>query len=437
MRILIDNSGYELLNLGDVAMLQVAIRRLRSFWPQARITVITVSPEELGNCCPGTIPLDPAGRDWWLRRCDLLGVFRKVLPRAGNRITAIEARAKRRFPRLVRAVADERMRYRGADSRPMSQFLDAVFDADLVVGTGGGYLTDSFAEHAMDVLETLHLASSLGIPTALLGQGMGPATQDRVTSALDRVLPRVDLITLRESLTSRPIALAHGAKTSRVRVTGDDALEPAFKARPAELANGLGINIRTAWYARFPEAAVASLRQSISDIAARTRAAVVPLPVSAHDGGEDHRAIAELTQGLVHNFDESLDTPMQLIQRVGMCRTIITGSYHAAVFALAQGIPAIGLAQSDYYVNKFLGLADQFQVGCIVMRMDDPLLRDRLTETALKLWDRAPKLRQALLESARVQIEAGLAAYRLLPELHCERRKRHGRTAPLRADAGL
>jgi polysaccharide pyruvyl transferase WcaK-like protein len=437
MRILIDNSGYELLNLGDVAMLQVAIERLRNFWPQARITVLTISPAELRNCCPGTIPLDPAGRDWWLRRCDLLGVFRKILPRANNRITAIESRAKRRFPRLIRAVADERMRYRGTDSRPMSQFLDAVFDADLVIGTGGGYLTDSFAEHAMDVLETLHLASSLGIPTALLGQGIGPATQERVTSALDRVLPHVDLLTLRESLTSRPIALAHGARESRVRVTGDDAIEPAYNARPADLGNGLGINIRTAWYARFPEDAVKALRQSITDISSRTKATIVPLPVSAHDGGEDHRAIADLTQGLVHNFDESLDTPMQLIRRVGTCRTIITGSYHAAVFALAQGIPAIGLAQSEYYVNKFLGLAEQFQTGCVVMRMDDPLLRDRLSETALKLWNQAPQLRPALLESARTQIAAGQAAYRLLQELHRERRKRHGRPAPLRSDARL
>ncbi len=437
MRILVDNSGYELLNLGDVAMLQVAIQRLRALWPTAQITVFTTSEPELRNCCPGAIPLHPAGRDWWLRRCNLFGFFQKILPRAKDRISAIESRARRQFPRLVRELADERLRYRGAGGREMTEFLDAVFNANFVIGTGGGYLTDSFAEHCMDVLETLHLAAALGIPTALLGQGIGPATQDRVTSALDRVLPEIDLITLRESFTSTPVALEHGANPSRVIVTGDDAIEPAYQVRPTELGTGLGVNIRTAWYAGVPDDAVAAMHAAVTDITRQTRASIVPLPVSVHDGGEDHRAIDRLIQGLSHNFEETIHTPIQLIRRVGLCRTIITGSYHAAVFALAQGIPVIGLAQTDYYVSKFVGLAEMFRTGCAVQRMDDPKLREHLTESSLSLWSQAPQLRPALLESAHQQIQAGRAAYQLLPTLVGERRNRHERLTSVRADAGL
>ena len=33
----------------------------------------------------------------------------------------------------------------------------------------------------------------------------------------------------------------------------------------------------------------------------------------------------------------------------------VTGSYHAGVFALAQGIPVVGLLQSAYYEQKFIG----------------------------------------------------------------------------------
>ena len=51
--------------------------------------------------------------------------------------------------------------------------------------------------------------------------------------------------------------------------------------------------------------------------------------------------------------------PRAIIKRIGRCRVVVTGSYHVAVFALSQGIPAICLANSEYYEIKFRGLADQ------------------------------------------------------------------------------
>jgi polysaccharide pyruvyl transferase WcaK-like protein len=41
VRILVDQSGYDLLNLGDVAMLQSCVARLQMQWPDAEILVIT------------------------------------------------------------------------------------------------------------------------------------------------------------------------------------------------------------------------------------------------------------------------------------------------------------------------------------------------------------------------------------------------------------
>jgi polysaccharide pyruvyl transferase WcaK-like protein len=40
MRILVDQSGYDLLNLGDVAMLQACVGHLGALWPQAEIAVV-------------------------------------------------------------------------------------------------------------------------------------------------------------------------------------------------------------------------------------------------------------------------------------------------------------------------------------------------------------------------------------------------------------
>jgi len=57
MRILVDQSGYDLLNIGDVAMLQACVARLRMQWPGAEIMVIAHESGRLAAYCPGTIAI--------------------------------------------------------------------------------------------------------------------------------------------------------------------------------------------------------------------------------------------------------------------------------------------------------------------------------------------------------------------------------------------
>ena len=56
MRILIDSGSYHALNVGDVAMLQACIVRLRELWPGASIAVVTNSPDALTTHCPDVGP---------------------------------------------------------------------------------------------------------------------------------------------------------------------------------------------------------------------------------------------------------------------------------------------------------------------------------------------------------------------------------------------
>ena len=71
-------------------------------------------------------------------------------------------------------------------------------------------------------------------------------------------------------------------------------------------------------------------------------------------------------EGHEDNFHTSLvpATPEAVIRQIQRCRLVITGSYHAAVFALAMGIPTIGLAKSTDYIDKFMGLSALFGEGC-------------------------------------------------------------------------
>ncbi|MFI6772593.1 polysaccharide pyruvyl transferase family protein [Nocardia sp. NPDC050412] len=42
-------------------------------------------------------------------------------------------------------------------------------------------------------------------------------------------------------------------------------------------------------------------------------------------------------------------TPVDVFRQVGRCRVLVTNAYHLAVFALSQGIPAVGITASEYY----------------------------------------------------------------------------------------
>lgn len=153
---------------------------------------------------------------------------------------------------------------------------------------------------------------------------------------------------------------------------------------------------------------------------------MIPVPISGVPGEADAETIRQLLHGYEQqpvDCDEEVDTPLKVIRRIQRCRVVVSGSYHAAVFALAMGIPAIGLAGSAYYEDKFLGLADQFGPGCGVVFLHDPDLPARLACAIDEAWQCAGQIRPQLLAAAARQVELSHAAYRRIYELVESRRK--------------
>jgi colanic acid/amylovoran biosynthesis protein len=128
----------------------------------------------------------------------------------------------------------------------------------------------------------------------------------------------------------------------------------------------------------------------------------------------DSQSIRELLSGFdgVHDGGESIRTVGDVIEQVGRCRVVVTGAYHAAVFALAQGISAICLAGSDYFATKMLGLADQFGRGCDVISLRDQGLGAAVFDAVRRAWKEADLVRPALLDAARRQVVCSRDAYR-------------------------
>jgi polysaccharide pyruvyl transferase WcaK-like protein len=56
--------------------------------------------------------------------------------------------------------------------------------------------------------------------------------------------------------------------------------------------------------------------------------------------------------GDVAMLQAALEQPVTVISRISRCRITVTGSYHGAVFAPAQGISVIAIAAAQYAVLR-------------------------------------------------------------------------------------
>ena len=433
MQILLDTSDYRCGNTGDVAMLQVAILRLRKLWPQARIHVVTQDASALALHCPGVEPLQHAGRTLWLSDRLILGSLHRLLPRVLSRsiITAKKA-LRRTWPALVEYATRRRLRSNPEALDAFLKFAAAFRDSNLVVVSGAGGITDHAANWARPVMQLLHVAAGRRKTTAMFSHGLGPLTDSELIEQARSALPKLHLLALREGCYGPALAGQIGVPADRTVVTGDDAIELAYNARRSEPGSGIGFNLRVSSSANTPQSLVERMRPLIHDIATDLSSFLIPLPVSFNERSQrtaneqylalpddtDAATLKKLGIGWLQDADggETLNTPAGLIEAVGNCRIVITGAYHAAVFALSQGIPVICLANSTYFRDKFSGLIDQFGNHGIILSPADPSFEHDLRDAAQRLWSAAERLRRPLLQAAARQIELGYWAYGKLAE---------------------
>lgn len=387
-RILVDPSSHHLLNAGDVAMIQVCAERLLATWPDARIEVLTTAPDLLLEHCPGVRPIPATGRY-------------ALTERDGPRLP---------WPRPLARAALTRAGRRLAGREPAARtFAEALLNVDLLLFSGRGGLTDAFPEETAAILTELEIATRIGLPVALVGQGIGPLEDRRARARMASTLPRVAFLSLREGRVAPDLLASIGVAPERVAVTGDDAIELAFRGRPDRLGDAVGLNVRVADYAGFASDAAARVGAAVGQRARELEADVVSIAISSHP--HENESAAPLGAGAPTG---ATATPAAAIAAAGRCRVAVVGSYHAAVFALSQGVPVVCLAASPYYVDKLLGLRERFGEGCSVVRVDgersDEMLNTVLAELD-RQWSAAPGLRDGLLTSAERQTELSRAAH--------------------------
>lgn len=421
----------EYKNMGDVAMLQVAVARLLSLWPAARIEVLTESPSNLARYCPGARPLPRAGCACWVGDQVLLGKYHQFLPKwASVRLSALKRALGLYWPTLVELLIHLRLSFRDGSGRrkDFKVFMKALKSTDLLVVSGSGGFADSCREWNLSILGTTEAAIRRGVPVVMFGQGMGPLNDPMVLSRARHVLPKVSLITLRGSRGGPRLLQSLGVELAGVLTTGDEAIELAYAARVDEPGNAVGINLRVAAYAAVKTDTIEKVGSVLREFARRYKAPLLPIPVAFHEYAHDQETIRRLLAGVDDESDGglSLDTPLKLIKQTGRCKIVVTGAYHAAVFALAQGIPVVCLTKSPYYLAKFQGLEDLFGLGCTTVMLNEPDMPSTLAAAIEKTWNSAELVRLPLLQSALRQIEGSREAYqRVKYLLDSEARQAH------------
>jgi colanic acid/amylovoran biosynthesis protein len=200
-------------------------------------------------------------------------------------------------------------------------------------------------------------------------------------------------------------------------VTGDDAIELAYAehAQSGESrarSTTIGVNVRIAPYAEVRPDLLPVLRTVLQCAADTYGARMTPIPIAHHGGAMDVATLRDLLEGIGDaDGGAALQTPRDVIKRVGKCRVVVTGSYHGAVFALAQGIPVVAIVKSQYYLNKMAGVAHEFGTGCQIVSLDEHGVGERLTDAISRAWSEADEVREPLLRAAENQIQRGKSAY--------------------------
>ena len=421
MRILVAtglNAGAaEYKNLGDVAMLQVAVKRLQNLWPDAGVEVLTDSPADLARHCPGAQPISRAASMLLVGNRALLGRLHRSLPRwASNFTAACKWRMDVACPSLLEGIVGLRARLRGGEQRKkFYAFVDALNHADLFAVCGSGGFADSCRGWNLSILGTIEAAMRRDVPVFMFGQGMGPLNDPVVLSRARRVFPRLSFITLRGSEGGLKLLESLGVPPAQVATTGDEAIELAYAERTGAIGFGIGINLRLASYSGVEAELLQQVRFVSQELARSHDAPLIPIPIAHHRVADDTRTIRQLLAGFDDDSDGglSLDTPSKIIEQTARCRIVVTGAYHAAVFALAQGIPTICLAKSDYYLAKFQGLKKSFGAGCEIIDLSEREFPQKLTVAIEGMWELAEEVRAQLLQAAGRQIAHSREAYQI------------------------
>lgn len=444
MRILMDSAIPDHRNKGNNALLQVTMNRLKQVWPTASYEVLSISPLFSQTYLPGTIAVYPCNLQKYGSRVEQIHrltpkLFWKLLFELRELVheyAHLDLHAQKVFrlasPRQLHEseqghiankeinMPESELHQLEAVKASLTEQYAKIADYDLYIPVGGGYLCDTDKRFLLPLFDRLEAAITYGIPTVMVGQGVGPMEDKELLARASEVLPRVDYILIREEKVARPLLQMLKVTSGKILMTGDDAIELAYQRRRPTLGSGIGISLRLANYTGVDYNHLTIVRPIVQQAAKKYDAQLISAPISCYRHDSDIDYIKEIMRGYSKKSYswQRYETPLNVIKRVGQCRIMISGTFHGAVFAISQGIPVVALAKSVEYANKMNGLAAEFgSDSCQVIHLNDRDLNEKLVHAIDFAWNAAEELRASIFANAQRQIAMGHAAYEKIYDL--------------------
>lgn len=396
MRVLVDNGGYDLINLGDIAMCQVAVSRLMAELDNLQIDVLTTNPERFPYYYPSATPVVITDSSC-IRGRSAVNLAKKALRTIRYRYRVVDEMRHK-----IAALRGEE-----TSAQTATVHIDDIQQYDAVAVAGGGFLCDNFIGHATGTLELLAQAISAGIPTFIFGSGFGPIKNAHLLERCQATLPKVKFICVRQSIDSPQFLESCGVHPDNIHVTGDDALELAYTADRNENAGGIGISLRYSASSPLPRKTLSAIRNVLAEFSSSHGSTILTIPILIDGPYSDILTAQRVFKG-VSSFavpgPDAYRSVSQVISSASQCRLVVTSSYHAGVFALGQGIPVVFISNSGYYDSKFAGLKHLFEPGVQMLDGQDCCFDRKLREAVRIAWDTSTDARSTLLEMAASQV---------------------------------
>lgn len=409
MHLLVDHGGYN--NLGDTAMTEAVIGRLRHNFPGATLSVFNRGFQSDAWGQPGVRQLPEQMLLPWLE-----GLLQK-LPLHRNtplryRWQSVLARATLL---LGQAIAPRHIRLARPGQRQVTQrLLDYCDRFDGLHVVGGDYLRDVYAIELLRKCMIMLAFAELKKPVVLTGHQLGPFKQGMYRPALYRALRQATFVGIRERIHSPGFCQAAGLDPGCYEVMGDDSL--GLKAAPDGEAAALlaqqglrpkafiAFNLRLTRATTGQERTLQPLAETLDDLGARLRLPYLIVPVAQGDWESDRDAalrVAALTKASdVRTLPATDLTPRLAKAILGQAYGAAGASWHFCTFALSEGVPAVCLHESTYYAHKAQSLCATWQDERLALAMTDTA-PTAAAEHIARVFDDAALRRQLPERAAR------------------------------------
>jgi polysaccharide pyruvyl transferase WcaK-like protein len=382
-------------HVGDEAMFEANLNRLRNLFPAANFTVLSQSPAF-------------TARHYNVRALPYFGFSpkpgesapRKALLQTILEQAKITGKSEAETERIIPG--------------PCQALFESLKNCDALIVSGGGNISSTWPHHLYERVALIKIAALYGKPAIITGQTFGPNFTPEDRALLKETLPLARLIGVREKA-SFEICRELGLPASKILYQLDDAaflkpFSPQAKADPA-LAKLLAtakpwLAVTIHHFTDFETAPgqrrLQALAGQILKICHETGAHPVFLSHAAVTPGFDTWPDEAVGQRLARLLEPAIEMPVigvrptgEVAYLTGQAALVISTRYHPLVFGLAAGVPALGIYVDHYTEIKLRGALEHARLGDWLIPLE-LAYTELFSGLAVELWRQRPAITRHL-----------------------------------------